>query len=274
MLRGMCIVVEDNRFSTGRSTAQIDGLPVSCLAAGEVLAELARSIRAGETGRYICVANTESMYQGQRDPAHRDFIRGADFNICDGVGVRIVGSAWGASVPRITGPSFMLLAAEYGVSRGWRHFFYGGAGDVAVELARRLKQHFPGLEVCGTYAPPFRSLTAQERVEVERLIIDSRPDIVWVGLGLPKQERWIASELGHLAVPWMIGVGAAFNYHSGAIPWAPRIIRTLGLEWLYTLILQPRQRARRYLRSLIYVVITATKGLLGARLERRPNELP
>lgn len=258
----------------GFETAEIDGLPVSCVTAGEVLDELARSIRAGEAGHYICVANTESMYHGQRDPAHGDFIRGADFNICDGVGVRLVGSAWGASVPRITGPSFMLLAAEYGVSHGWRHFFYGGAGDVPQELARRLGQHFPGLEVCGTYSPPFRKLTPDERAEAQRLIIDARPDIVWVGLGLPKQERWIADEVDHLGVPWMIGVGAAFNYHSGAVPWAPRFIRAAGFEWLYTLILQPRLRARRYLRSLVYVVVTATKGLLGARFVRRSNELP
>ena len=251
------------------ATAQIDGLPVSCVAGDQVLAELARSIEAGETGHYVCVANTESMYQGQRDQKHGAFIRGADFNICDGVGVRLVGSAWGANVPRIPGPSFMLMAAEHGVSHGWRHFFYGGAGGVPEELARRLKQHFPGLEVCGTYSPPFRDLTADERAEVEHLIIASRPDIVWVGLGLPKQERWIAGEVERLNVPWMIGVGAAFNYHSGTLPWAPKFIRAVGLEWLYTLILQPRLRARRYLRSLIYVVFTATKGLLGARFVGR-----
>lgn len=256
------------------ATAQIDGLPVSCVSANAVLAELARSIEAGEAGHYVCVANTESMYQGQRDAQHRAFIRGADFNICDGVGVRLVGSAWGASVPRITGPSFMLTAAEYGVSRRWRHFFYGGADGVAVELARRLQQHYPGLDVCGTYSPPFRNLTADEQTEAERLIMESRPDIVWVGLGLPRQERWIAGEVGRLDVPWMIGVGAAFIYHSGALPWAPKLIRAAGLEWLYTLIQQPRRRARRYLRSLIYIVLTATKGLLGARFTGRSNELP
>lgn len=264
-----------DKTSTSRfQTAQIDGLPVSCVTAEALLAELARAIEAGETGHYVCVANTESMYHGQRDPAHGAFIRGADFNICDGVGVRLAGSAWGASVPRITGPDLMLLAAEHGVSRGWRHFFYGGAPGVPAELARRLTQHFPGIDICGAYSPPFRSLTADERVAAERLIIDARPDIVWVGLGLPKQERWIAEQVERLSVPWMIGVGAAFNYHSGAVPWAPGIIRAIGLEWLYTLILEPRRRARRYLRSLIYVLVTATRGLLGARIARRSNELP
>ena len=258
-------------FNSRFDTAQIDGLPVSCIAADDVLAELARSIAAGETGHYVCVANSESMYHGQRDHGHGAFIRGADFNICDGIGVRLAGSVWGANVPRITGPALMLLAAEFGVSRGWRHFFYGGAPGVPAELARRLTQHFPGLCVCGTYSPPFRDLTDGEREEAERLILEARPDIVWVGLGLPKQERWIASEVGRLPVPWMIGVGAAFNYHSGAEPWAPKFLRAAGLEWLHTLALQPRRRARRYLRSLAYVVFTATKGMVRARFIKRQS---
>lgn len=246
-------------------TIEVDGLPVSCVAAPEILAEMDRSIRDGRTRRYICVANTESMYLGQHDAAHADFIRRADFTICDGVGVRLAGFAWGASIPRVTGPSFMLLAAEHGVALGWRHFFYGGAEGIPEELARRLQLQYPALEVCGTYSPPFRELTEAEQAGVQRLIADARPDIVWVGLGLPKQERWIASHLDRLEVPWMIGVGAAFNYHSGAVPWAPKLIRNAGLEWLYTLLLQPRLRARRYLRSLQYVVGTAAKGILGAK---------
>ena len=253
----------------GLERAHIDGLPVSCAGVDDVLAELDRTIRSGETHRYICVANTESMYHGQHDAAHGDFIREADFTICDGVGVRLAGFAWGASIPRITGPSLMLMAAEYGVSRGWRHFFYGGAEGIAEEMSRRLRQQYPGLEVVGSYSPPFRDLTPEEQGDVDRLIAETRPDIVWVGLGLPKQERWIAKQIDRLDVPWMIGVGAAFNYHSGAVPWAPKFIRSAGLEWLYTLALQPRLRARRYLRSLLYVVGTAGKGILGARFLNR-----
>jgi N-acetylglucosaminyldiphosphoundecaprenol N-acetyl-beta-D-mannosaminyltransferase len=264
--------VGPGKTSTSRfRTAEIDGLPVSCVAPEAVLAELARSIEAGEVGHYVCVANTESMYHALHDEEHGAFIRGADFNVCDGVGVRLAGSAWGASVPRITGPALMLLAAEYGVSRGWRHFFYGGAPGVPAELARRLTQHFPGLHVCGTYSPPFRSLTAEEQAAAEGLIRDAKPDIVWVGLGLPKQERWIAREVGHLPVPWMIGVGAAFNYHSGAEPWAPKLLRAAGLEWLHTLALHPRRRARRYLRSVIYVARTAAKGLVAAWFVKRQS---
>lgn len=250
-------------------SVQIDGLPVSCVQADQVLAELERSIRGGDTRRYICIANTESMYHGGRDPEHGAFIRGADFNLCDGVGVRLAGFAWGASVPRITGPSLMLLASERGVQPGWRHFFYGGAEGVPEELARRLELQYPGMQICGTYSPPFRELSGEEQAEVNRMISDARPDIVWVGLGLPKQERWIARHIDQLNVPWMIGVGAAFNYHSGAVPWAPKLMRDFGLEWLYTLILQPRLRSRRYLRSLIYVLNTTAKGVFGARFLNR-----
>jgi N-acetylglucosaminyldiphosphoundecaprenol N-acetyl-beta-D-mannosaminyltransferase len=138
-------------------------------------------------------------------------------------------------------------------------------------MAARLKAALPGLMVCGTYCPPFRELSPEEDDEIVQRINESRPDIVWVGLGLLKQERWIASHLGRVDTPWMVGVGAAFDYHSGAVPWAPAVLRKLGLEWVFRLAIQPRLRAKRYWWSLLYVLEASAEGVLTGRFLRRPS---
>lgn len=235
-------------------TARICDIPISLVSAEEVLREMDRGIRERHNGRYISITNTESMYHALRRPDHMRYIQGADFSLCDGVGVIVAGWAWGHRISRLNGPILQLECSQYGIARGWRHFFYGGKEGVAEEMARKLTEKFPGLIVAGTYCPPFRKLTPEEDREVVERINAARPDIVWVGLGLLKQESWIAEHLGRVKAPWMCGVGAAFDYHSGAVPWAPAWIRALGLEWLFRLIVQPRLRAKRYWWSLVFVV--------------------
>jgi len=242
--------------------AVIDGLPISLDSPEEILKHMDRAIVAREGGGCISITNTESMYHGLRIAEHGAYIKRAAFSLCDGVGVIVAGLAWGYRVHRFNGPVLQLECTRYGIPRGWRHFFYGGKEGVADEMARRLKAQFPGLIVCGTHQPPFRELSDQEKADVARKINDSQPDIVWVGLGLIKQEKWIAEYQGKINARWMIGVGAAFDYHAGAVPWAPRVLRSLGLEWLFRLILQPRLRAKRYWWSLVYVCQATAKGLV------------
>ncbi|HVW77356.1 MAG TPA: WecB/TagA/CpsF family glycosyltransferase [Alloacidobacterium sp.] len=253
--------------------AFIDGLPISEGAPDQVLAEIDRAIAAGEQGRYISITNTESMYHGLRKPDHGRYIRNADFSLCDGVGVIIAGWAWGHKIKRYNGPILQLDCSQYGEARGWRHFFYGGKEGVADEMARRLKEKYPGLIVCGTFTPPFRQLTAEEDAAVVAQINAAKPDIVWVGLGLIKQEKWIAEHLGRVTAPWMVGVGAAFDYHAGAVSWAPAPIRALGLEWLFRLIIQPRLRAKRYWWSGVYVVQAFLKGVFTLAFLRPQRSL-
>ena len=207
------------------------------------------------------------MYHAARIPAHGRFVREADLSLCDGVGVDLVGLAYGVRIPRRNGPVLQLECCRYGQSRGWRHFFYGGAEGVAERLVRELTAMYPGLVCAGTYTPPFRELTPEEDEEVVEFIRSARPDIVWVGLGLLKQERWIAEHLDRVDVPWMVGVGAAFDYHAGVVPYAPRWMRAVGLEWLFRLIVQPRLRARRYWWSLVFVVQGVAAGV-RSRLRR------
>ena len=187
---------------------------------------------------------------------------------CDGVGVIAAGYFWGLRVPRYNGPILQLDCSNIGQAKGWRHFFYGGKEGVAELMAAKLKEKYPDLQVVGTYCPPFRDLTVEEDAQVVQLINDARPDFVWVGLGLLKQEAWIAAHVGHVQAPWMAGVGAAFDYHSGAVPWAPAPVRALGLEWLFRLIIQPKLRAKRYWWSLVFVLEAGASGLLGLRFLR------
>ncbi|GAA0569496.1 WecB/TagA/CpsF family glycosyltransferase [Rhizomicrobium electricum] len=251
------------------ATANIGGLTISLSPADVVLAEVGRAIAAKECGHYVSITNSEALYHGLRRPGHGDFIRGSDFSLCDGVGVIVAGWTWGYRIRRFNGPLFQLECSRYGQSRGWRHFYYGGKEGVAEEMARRLREKYPDLNVCGIYTPPFRELTKEEDDQIVAMINQAKPDIVWVGLGLPKQEAWIASHLGRINAPWMVGVGGAFDFHSGVVPWAPYIIRKLGLEWLFRLIMQPKVRAKRLWWSAVGTAEIFFKGLFTARFLRR-----
>jgi N-acetylglucosaminyldiphosphoundecaprenol N-acetyl-beta-D-mannosaminyltransferase len=233
--------------ATRTGIMEIMGLPIDSLPHAEVMRRIGEVIASGEPGHYISITNTESMYHGLRIPSHGEHIRNADFSLCDGVGVIVAGRAWGHRIERFNGPVLQLEASDQGRTRGWRHFFYGGKEGVAEEMERRLTERFPGLVVCGKYCPPFRDLSPEEDRQVVDMINESRPDIVWVGLGLVKQERWIQQHLHRVRAPWMVGVGAAFDYHAGTVPWAPKVLRSLGLEWLFRLIQEPRRLFVRYL---------------------------
>jgi N-acetylglucosaminyldiphosphoundecaprenol N-acetyl-beta-D-mannosaminyltransferase len=252
---------QDGPESIPSAMSNIHFIPVTTAGHEAVLEQIARRIEERRPGGYISITNTESMYHALRRPEHLAYIQGAQFSLCDGVGVIVAGLFWGLRIRRYNGPILQLDCSDAGQARGWRHFYYGGKEGVADRMAQRLKEQFPGLQVVGSYCPPFRELTPEEDEEVVRRINEARPDFVWVGLGLLKQEAWIAKHLGKVQAPWMVGVGAAFDYHSGAVPWAPAWMRAIGLEWLFRLIVQPRLRARRYWWSLVFVLESARAGI-------------
>jgi len=247
-----------NMLSLGH--IEICGIPVSTVSRVRVLEQIREKIAQKKLGNYISITNTESMYHALRIKAHFDYIRGANFSLCDGVGVILAGLFWGHILTRYNGPILQLDCCDYGQVCEWRHFFYGGKEGVAEKMADRLSEHFPHMIVAGTYCPPFRDLSPEEDAFVVAMINATQPDIVWVGLGLLKQEQWIARHLNRLEATWMIGVGGSFDYHSGAVPWAPKWIRALGMEWLFRLLVQPRLRAKRYWWSLVFVIEAAVKG--------------
>ena len=221
-----------------------------------ILDEMDQFINSGNRKGYISITNTESLYHAIKIPEHAAYVNGAAYSCCDGIGVVIAGRLIGLDIPRLHGPDLMLKCCEYGVSRQWRHFFYGGKEGVPNLLGDKLIEKYPGLIVAGVYSPPFRELNENEKKEIISLINECNPDIVWVGLGLLKQEKWIAEYKENLNVPWMIGVGAAFDFYAGTVKRAPEFYRKIGLEWLYRVVFEPRMLRRNFLSlKLILKVI-------------------
>ena len=155
----------------------------------------------------------------------------------------------GEKATRVYGPDLMLDVCAWSQQSGCRHFFYGGMPGVAETLRDRLGQRFPGMRVVGCYSPPFRPLNAEELAHLQRTIRETKPDILWVGLSTPKQERFMVEHLPKLDVTLMVGVGAAFDFHSGRVRQAPRWMQRSGLEWFYRMCSEPRRLAGRYLRN-------------------------
>lgn len=217
-----------------------------------------------QTGRqsYIAVNNPYAVMCCHTDRQMMQATLNAGLALPDGVGVVLAALMLGYyRKHRVTGPALMLYLCDRTRKLGYRHFLYGGDQGVAERLAERLCQRFPGLKIVGTYCPPFRALTPEEDAQVVRLINASHADIVWVGLGCPKQEKWMLAHVGRIQATAMIGVGAAFDFHSGAVRWAPAWVRRCGMEWLYRLILDPRRMWRRNLRSVEFALAVAQQSL-------------
>jgi N-acetylglucosaminyldiphosphoundecaprenol N-acetyl-beta-D-mannosaminyltransferase len=198
--------------------------------------------------RYICVTGVHGVMESQRDPLLRHVHNRSGLTAPDGMPLVWAGWAAGARhMDRVYGPDLMLAACERAAARGYSSFFYGGRPGVAERLTARLVGAFPGLKIVGTYAPPFRELSAQEDENVVQLISAAQPDLVWVGLGTPKQELWMAAHAYRIDAGVLIGVGAAFDIHAGLTRQAPHWIQRSGLEWAFRLTQEPRRLWRRYL---------------------------
>ena len=223
------------------------GIGVSAITIADALTLIDRWI-ATRVNRYVCVTGVHGVMESQRDPALRDIHNRAGLVAPDGM--PLVWLSWLAGhgyVERVYGPDLMLACCDASVSRGYRHYFYGGAPGVPERLAARLRERFAGLKIAGTWSPPFGELSAaEEQAMIDRITL-ANPDIVWVGLSTPKQERWMARYAGRLHVPVLIGVGAAFDFHAGLKRQAPRWMQRSGLEWLFRLATEPRRLWRRYL---------------------------
>ena len=199
---------------------------------------------------YVCVTGVHGVMESQDDPKIREIHNQAFLVTPDGMPMTWMGRLQGfKQMSRVYGPDLMLDIM--GISRefGLRHFFYGGASGVANELKTRLEKRFPGIQILGTYEPPFRPLNAEEEKELARLVSESRPDILWVGLSTPKQEKFMAAYQSKLEVTLMVGVGAAFDFHSGRMVQAPRWMQRSGLEWLFRLCVEPKRLWRRYFKN-------------------------
>jgi N-acetylglucosaminyldiphosphoundecaprenol N-acetyl-beta-D-mannosaminyltransferase len=198
--------------------------------------------------RYIAVTDMHSLMQAQHSASFKRVLQCADLAVPDGYPLVWLGRRKGFAMRRrVYGPELMERFCEATSAEGYRHFFYGGAPGVADDLAARFSSRFPGLQIAGSHCPPFRALTQEEEAAEVSIIIAARADILWVGLGAPKQERWMFENRSRLNVPVLVGVGAAFDFHTCRIAQAPPWMREHGLEWLFRLSREPARLWRRYL---------------------------
>jgi N-acetylglucosaminyldiphosphoundecaprenol N-acetyl-beta-D-mannosaminyltransferase len=199
---------------------------------------------------YVCVAAVHTVMASQEDPELREAVLGSDLTVPDGQPLVWAMNALGARLPhRVYGPELMARYCERAAQDGTRVYLYGGRNQGAlVQLALNLRTRFPGLRIVGGYAPPFRDLTPDEEQRVVDEIERSKADVVWVGIGVPKQEKWMAAMRPRLSTPVLVGVGAAFDFHAGLVPQAPAWMQAAGLEWAYRLAQEPRRLWKRYAR--------------------------
>ncbi len=222
---------------------------------------------------YVCVVPAHSVMDCVRDRSLAPVFNRAGMCTPDGMSIVWLLKLHGhRNVNRVYGPDLMLAVCERSVASGWRHFFLGGADGVAEQLAVRLENRHPGLAVAGTQSPPFRPVSVAEDDEMVERINASRPDIVWVGLGSPKQERWMAEHRGRISAPVMVGVGAAFDFLSDHKAQAPRWMQRSGLEWLFRWAEEPVRLFPRYARYPLFaaLVLAQTVGLKRYELGEAP----
>jgi len=226
---------------------------------------------------YVCIFAADSLLKCRDTPHLAAVANAADMTLCDGMPLVFVGRKFAKlDMDRCYGPDVMLRTIEAGCARGLRHFFYGGCDEATVlRLEANLRAKFPSIRIAGHHVPHFRDLTDSERDAVVAAIDASGADIVWVGIGTPRQDYWVSAYRPLLKAPVLVAVGAAFNFHAGTVPQAPRWMMRCGLEWLFRLIAEPRRLWRRYLvgnpRFVLLVLrqwITRRPAPLGEVLRR------
>jgi N-acetylglucosaminyldiphosphoundecaprenol N-acetyl-beta-D-mannosaminyltransferase len=252
------------------------GVGISVINMNDAL-ELSDSLIKSRDRHYVCVTDVHTVIEAQSDAGFRAILNNSYMTTPDGMPLVWVGRLQGhKNMRRVYGPDYLMEMCRVSVERGYRHFFFGGKPGVADRLVAELQQKFPGIAIAGTYTPPFRPLTRSEEDELEDLVAQATPDVFWVGLGSPKQERFMAKYCGRLETKLMVGVGAAFDIHSGSVKEAPKWLKDAGLQWLHRLVQEPRRLWKRYLICVPGFIWNIGLQFLGVRrlsAEARPGVL-
>lgn len=197
-------------------------------------------------GDYMCVANVHTTVTAFESEDYRKIQNGGIMSIPDGGPLSSLGQKRGyKKMERITGPSYMGEVFKVSVEKKYRHYFYGSTQETLEKLYKMVGEQFPRIQIAGIYSPPFRPLTVEEDQTVVERINEAKPDFVWIGLGAPKQEMWMAEHQGRIN-GFMVGVGAGFDYYAGNIRRAPQWMQKRSLEWLYRVIQDPKRLFIRY----------------------------
>ena len=245
--------------------ALVLGLSIEAVDMDGALRRIAAELQQRRKG-YVCLAGVHGVTEARRDPSLAAIYSSSAITLPDGAPTAWVGRWQGHKhMRRVAGPELMLEVFRRREFSGYTHFLYGGEPGVAEELARRLTKRFPGTRIVGTFTPPFRELSDAEGEALIGQVRESKPDIIWVGISTPKQERFMHRYLDQLDTTLMFGVGAAFDFHTGRLKDAPNWIKKSGMQWLHRLLQDPRRLWRRYLRSNTTFLWHISLQLLGIR---------
>jgi N-acetylglucosaminyldiphosphoundecaprenol N-acetyl-beta-D-mannosaminyltransferase len=250
-------------------TVPLLGVPLALTDYDETMDWIDAMVARRERG-YVCVAAVHTVMVCQEDAGLREAVLNSSLTLPDGQPLVWAVNMLGHDLPaRVYGPELMARYCERAARTGTRMFLYGGRNQGAlVQLALNLRQRYPGLRIVGGYSPPYRELDDEEGAAIADEINRSRADVVWVGIGVPKQEKWMARMRERLDAPVLLGVGAAFDFHAGLVPQAPNRVQALGLEWAYRLAHEPRRLWRRYARYNPRFVVGFLRQYLRHRLRR------
>jgi N-acetylglucosaminyldiphosphoundecaprenol N-acetyl-beta-D-mannosaminyltransferase len=252
--------------NTMNSIPRVDvlGVGIACIDIPQAVDLIAGWIERGKR-EYVCVTGMHGVMESRHDSELRRIHNESGLTTPDGMPMVWAGRWAGAKqTRRVYGPDLMQAVFERGAALGWRSFFFGGAPGVAAAFAERLSADHPEIRVAGCCSPPFHQPSAGEDAELVETINRTNPDIVWVGLGTPKQERWMSSHRDLITASVLIGVGAAFDFGAGTLRQAPRWMQRSGLEWLFRLAVEPRRLWRRYVLNIPRFLVA---------LARRPPRL-
>ena len=208
-------------------------------------------------GDYMCVSNVHTTVMAYEDQAYREIQNGGIMAVPDGGPLSFVGRKRGhKGMERTTGPDYLEEILRISKENGYKHYFYGSLPNTLAKLKNEIEERFPGTEIVGMYSPPFRPLTQAEDAEIIEAINKVNPDFIWIGLGAPKQEKWMAEHQGKVN-GFMVGVGAAFDYMAGNIERAPDWMQKSNLEWCYRLLQDPKRLFKRYFTTNTKFIVNA-----------------
>lgn len=219
-----------------------------------------------DTHGYICVTGVHGVMEAQTDEVFRSILNASFLTTPDGMPTVWVGHLQGHNkMSRVSGPEYMLEMCRLSVERGYTNYLYGGKPGVAEDLRDSLLTRFPGLKIVGIYTPPFGPLNEDEEADLERELNKVRPDILWCGISTPKQERFMSQYCGRFPVKLMVGVGAAFDVHSGRSKDAPDWVKNAGMHWFLRMLRDPHRLAGRYLKNNPRFIFLMGLQLIGLR---------
>jgi N-acetylglucosaminyldiphosphoundecaprenol N-acetyl-beta-D-mannosaminyltransferase len=246
-------------------TINVLDVPIAVINMHQAIEMIENCIKKGPAS-YINIVNVHSVMEAQKDLKLMNSHKSALICTADGMPLVWVGRFYGhGQMERIYGPALMKEVMRISNQKGYSHYFIGGKSGVPELMRDRFLSSFPNLRIVGTQSPPFRTMNRLEEDHLKHNINRQKPDILWVGLGCPKQEIWMNEHLGLLDVKIMIGVGAAFDFHAGIVKQAPAIIQRYGLEWAFRLCMEPKRLWRRYLTTNPLFLYKMFVQLLGGR---------